>query len=361
MTEQLTFAPILKIEQSLKIPVIAFTASVDEIDRIARIERAGRREDGSLTGFQRQPILDHIAGISEYLQNEQAILPNSVVIGFLDHATIEDGRLLVDVSQGVPGWLVDAQQRLAAVRTLDRPFDLLVTAFIAPSYAELRRNFIRINTVRPLPKQLIYEILPSISGMSPRYSLATNAAMVTDTLNQRDGSSLRGLIRQETTKRGILSDTVLHNVVARSLTTGALQPMREDTGRLMNEGAELISEFFWAVSSLWADDWHGHTPETSRLVHGAGVRAMAALFDTIHIATDSADRQAFREQLLPLVPQTNWTAGSWDFGETAAERPGHIRSRADDQIRSWHSLQNVGKDIRLLTEHLIALWKRSQP
>ena len=65
------------------------------------------------------------------------------------------------ISGTKPGWIVDGQQRSAALRDarLD-VFPVFVTGFVTDNVAEQREQFILVNSTKPLPKGLIYELLP---------------------------------------------------------------------------------------------------------------------------------------------------------------------------------------------------------
>jgi DGQHR domain-containing protein len=75
--------------QSPKLTVFTFVAKATEIARIARIERAGRSEDGALQGFQRPQIANHIREIRDYLEKPNSILPNAIVVAFTGHARLD--------------------------------------------------------------------------------------------------------------------------------------------------------------------------------------------------------------------------------------------------------------------------------
>jgi DGQHR domain-containing protein len=63
-----------------------------------------------------------------------------------------------------PGFIVDGQQRSAAVRDAEvESVPLCVVAFVAASEEEQREQFVLVNSAKPLPKALIYELLPSMS------------------------------------------------------------------------------------------------------------------------------------------------------------------------------------------------------
>ena len=75
--------------QSPKLTVFTFVAKAADIARIARIERAGRDDDGTLQGFQRPQIANHIREIRDYLEKPNSILPNAIVVAFMGQARLE--------------------------------------------------------------------------------------------------------------------------------------------------------------------------------------------------------------------------------------------------------------------------------
>src|SRR3546814_18821783 len=91
---------------------------------------------------------------------------------------------------------------------------------------------------------------------------------------------------------------------------------------------DLISEYFHAVRHVFHDAWDGHTPKTSRLVHGVGITAMGFVMEYLHSATGATKREQFIEPLTALRPATSWTEGEWELG---TER------------RRWTSLQHLDR------------------
>jgi len=345
--------------QSEKLPVFTFAARAPDIARFARIERAGRDEDGALRGFQRPQIAGHIREIRDYLEKPNAILPNPIVVAFTSAVVLEPmlplagdkgsqfSRLTIDISEGPPGWIVDGQQRFTALSDLrGRDFEILVSGFICDSVEELQKQFILINNTRPLPKALVYELLPQVSDLPPRMSNRSQAALMTEALNYRPDSSLRGLIRQQTNPTGIIRDTVLQRVIMNSLSDGTLRLYGDDNGLLLAQGVKVISEFFHAVKHEFREDWEGQTPKTSRLIHGAGIVAMGYVMEALHVMTGAEDREAFARGLRLLKGRTAWTSGEWAFG---------------DERRRWNGLQNVPSDIRHLSLYLVQELKRALP
>ena len=341
------FAPT----QNPKLPVFTFVAKASEIARIARIERAGRDEAGTLQGFQRPQIANHIREIRDYLEKPSAILPNAIVVAFMGHARLEPSRnsaararqLVVDTSKGPPGWIVDGQQRFTALLELGRMFEVLVSGFLCKTEEELQKQFILVNNTRPLPKALVYELLPTVSDLPARMSSRSQAALVTEALNYQTGSSLRGLIKQQTNPKGIIRDTVLQRVVMNSLSDGALRLYASEDRLLIRQGAKLMSEFYHAVQHVFAKDWVGKTPKTSRLVHGCGIVALGYVMDYLNGITGAANREEFASGLRLLKGRTAWCEGEWEFA---------------DERRRWNGLQNVPADIRQLSMYLVQVLKR---
>jgi DGQHR domain-containing protein len=338
--------------QSPKLTVFTFLAKAEEIARIARIERAGRDDVGTLQGFQRPQIANHIREIRDYLEKPNSILPNAIVVAFVGHARLEPAgsaksrirQLIIDTENGPPGWIVDGQQRFTALCELrGREFEVLVSGFLCETEEELQKQFILVNNTRPLPKALVYELLPKIGDLPHRMSSRSQAALVTEALNFRKGSSLKGLIKQQTNPKGVIRDTVLQRVVMNSLSDGALRLYAGEDQLLLEQGVSMMSEFHHAVQHIFAEDWVGKTPKTSRLVHGAGIIALGYVMDFLNSVTGAAARDEFANGLRLLKGRTAWSEGEWEFGE---------------ERRRWNGLQNVPADIRQLSLHLVQVLKR---
>jgi DGQHR domain-containing protein len=337
--------------QSPNLTVFTFVAKAADISKIARIERAGRDGAGTLQGFQRPQIAAHIREIRDYLEKPNAILPNPIVVAFLGKAHLEpparasagSRRLVIDVTDGPPGWIVDGQQRFTALSELHgRDFEVLVSGFLCETEEELQRQFILINNTRPLPKALVYELLPQVAGLPLRMSSRSQAALLTEALNYRAGSALKGLIKQQTNPKGVIRDTVLQRVIMNSLSDGALRLYAGDDAMLLDKGVGLISEYWHAVKAVFAADWDGKTPKDSRLIHGTGIVALGYVMDYLNSVTGAETRDEFARGLRLLKGKTAWSAGEWDFGA---------------EVRRWNGLQNVPADVRQLSFYLLQVIK----
>lgn len=336
----------LLAEQGTNRSVVMVRATASEIARIASIERLGRDAEGRAVGFQRPQVTGHITEIRDYLEDPDAVMPNSVVVAFVGDARIVSKRgggtvLEVDVGDHPPGFVVDGQQRLTALGQTGREdFQVFVSCLICRDMKELQRQFILINNTRPLSKSLIYELLPGIDHLPERLTPRQLAAELTERLNFDPASSLRKAVKMQTNPTGVIKDTALQKAIMNSESAGAVQILMSGK-RDVTPAFELMNNFFAAVQEVFPSEWHGHKPATSRLVHGAGITALGYVMDEIYARHHATSQAAFADGLAPLVGKTAWTEGQWTF--------------ADGEVVRWNRIENVPRQIQQLAEYLVGL------
>lgn len=331
--------------------VFCFAAHPHDVLKFSEIERVGRDESGHLKGFQRHQVASHIKEIRDYLGREDALLPNAVIVAFIDGVKVRelaDGvvEVTVDAEAEKPGFVVDGQQRLSALAGLDKPnFQVFVSALVCKDYNELRQQFILINNTRPLPKTLIYELLPEVEGLPERFTNRKFSARVVDRLNYSRGGVFFGEIRQHTNPAGVLSDAAMQRLVMNSAAQGAIREfIRFDDYE--ERSVQLLNEFFEAVRTVFGTEWVGMTPRTSRIRHGAGLVALGFVMEHLYTTFGATTRREFQPglELLRDNGHTAWTSGQWRL--------------AEDDVRSWNGIQNTPYDIDLLANHLVRCLKR---
>ena len=332
-------------KQSGQLTVFSFCARASDILKFAQIDRIGRQQDGALTGFQRPQVANHIDEIRSYLAKDEAVLPNSVVVAFTTGVEIISSDLggiatvTIDVEADTKGFIVDGQQRLTALEGLpDKDFEVFVSGILCSSEEELRKQFILINNTRPLPKTLIYELLPSVSGLPHRLSSRSKAAALVERLNYDKDSSLLGQINQHTNPSGVIKDTVMQRLIMNSLNAGALRELSRSDNHEARQ-FDLLSTFFSAVQTVFNNEWENMTPRTSRLVHGVGIMGMGFVLEYIYSLDNSYSEKCFAQHLLILKDYCAWTEGYWDFGQ--------------DNRRPWNGLQFIPRDYLELSQYLI--------
>jgi hypothetical protein len=185
-------------------------------------------------------------------------------------------------------------------------------------------------------------LLPQVADLPLRMSSRSQAALLTEALNYRAGSALKGLIKQQTNPKGVIRDTVLQRVIMNSLSDGALRLYAGDDALLLSKGVELISEYWHAVQAVFAADWDAKTPKDSRLIHGTGIIALGYVMDYLNAVTGAETRDEFARGLRLLKGKTAWSSGEWHFR---------------DERRRWNGLQNVPADVRQLSFYLLEVIK----
>ncbi|MGK5729984.1 DGQHR domain-containing protein DpdB [Streptomyces sp. URMC 124] len=352
--------PALKILQGAK-EIYCFAVDGKKLHDFAAVSRIRRDDQKRLQGYQRPEVLSHIRSIRRYLESEGAMLPNAVVLAFDERVRFEPtvrggdvkysipGELIIPVDESLaddekPAWLVDGQQRSAAIRDADlAEFPVAAVGFIASGQEEQRSQFILVNSTKPLPKGLVYELLPETTGQLPR-SLARRAlaARLMVHLNMGDGP-FSGRISSPTSPTGDIKDNSVLKMLEHSIYEGALYQYRNATDGTGDEERMLahLLAFWTPVASIFREAW-GKPPKESRLTHGVGIQAMGFVMDrlTADVPVDKVDWDDVRAILRGLEEHVAWTSGKWNFG--------------DDHQPNWNSLQNTSKDVRLLSSYLQA-------
>lgn len=349
--------PALEVRQGKDRRLYTFAVDGKQLHSFSTIRRISR-PDEEIEGYQRPEVVSHISEIRRYLESENPMLPNAIVIAFDDRVKFRPNRstkgphfsrsgiLEIPVDPGLDeteksGWIVDGQQRAAAIRDarIDS-FPVCVVGFLTNSTAEQREQFILVNATKPLPKGLIYELLPSTEGRLPSALQQKRfPARLLERLNHDTDSPLMGCIKTPTNGDGIIADNSILNMLENSLSDGVLYRLGDE-----DEMLTIVKRFWEAVSIVFPDAWD-KPPRRSRLTHGAGIKSMGFLMDTIADRHRDVEltKQVFVDDLLPLVDECRWTEGYWDFG------PG-------EQFK-WNEVQNIPKHIQRLSNYLLVKYK----
>jgi DGQHR domain-containing protein len=367
--------PALEVRQGPGRVLYSFAIDGKELASFATVSRIRRQSSEELTGYQRPEVLSHIAEIRRYLESQHPMIPNAIVVAFDERVCFEPteevhlaqstysrpGTISIPVATGLadyekPGWIVDGQQRMAAIRDAAiEHFPICVTAFIAKDDQEQKEQFILVNSTKPLPKGLIYELLPTTQMTLPSLLQRRRfPAHLSNRLNYDPDSPFKGKIRTATNNDGVVQDNSVLKMLENSLSDGALYRYRDpDTGLGDIEAMLHIVKNFWtATAQTFKEAWE-LPPARSRLVHGAGIVSMGFVMDAIadrYHQQLEISRESFLNDLEPLRKACRWTTGYWDFG------PG--------VQRKWNEIQNTSRDIKMLANFLLlqyraSVWTRS--
>lgn len=352
--------PALQVRQGPTRTLYSFAVDGKQLPRFATVSRIHRDANTGVQGYQRPEVLSHIAAIRKYLESDEPMIPNAIVIAFDKRVIFEPagpsdgytqaGTLVISLDpdapdEDKPGWVVDGQQRCAAIREARvDAFPICVTAFITDSDAEQRSQFILVNSTKPLPKGLIHELLPSTVGALPTaLQLRRFPATLLERLNYDDDSPLEQLIQTPTTPQGVIKDNSVLRMLENSLSDGALYQYRQAGHERGDAEAmlALLKDFWVAVRNTFPSAW-GQPPRRSRLMHGVGIISMGFLMDAIsdryaHLRTPAIEDYEY--DLAEIADLCYWTEGTWRFDP--------------DHHRKWNDLQNTPRDIQLLTNYLL--------
>ena len=358
--------PALEVRQGGNRTLYSFAVDGKRLTEFATVSRVHRDDHAQIQGYQRPEVLSHISSIRRYIESDDPMIPNALVIAFDKRVTFEpDGRLARGAyartgtiviplngelsDEDKPGWVVDGQQRCAAIRDARvELFPVCVTAFITDSDAEQRSQFILVNSTKPLPKGLIHELLPTTRGELPRVlQLRRFPAYLLERLNYEDESPLQHMIHTPTTPDGVIKDNSIFRMLENSLSDGSLYRFRNpetgegDTGQML----ALLMDYWAAVRDVFPDAWK-LPPRRSRLMHGVGIVSMGFVMDAIvdhHWRSGIPSYREFLRDLERMKDSCHWTSGFWELG------PHHTRK--------WNDLQNTPRDIQLLTNFLLFEYK----
>jgi len=345
--KRLLQVPALAVRQS-KHSLFLFAVDGKDLESFTTVNRAKRGDDWLVQGYQRPEIYQHVREIADYLLTDNPMLPNSLVVGFdRNSVTFKPvqkfgiatfGMLTIPTAedhQARCGFVVDGQQRRAAIRESGvTGFPVLVSGFLANTEEERREQFILVNSTKPLPRALIFELLPGTEAKLPRrFSKHKLAVVLLERMNLDADSPLRMLVRTPTQPLGVIKDNSLLKGIANSLTDGVLFGYVHSQEQPDLDGAAAVLKDFWrAVSQVFPKDW-GRPASQSRLLHGAGVVALSFIMDAIS-DLKGANYDNFLDGLRLIQPHCHWSSGTWEFG------------------RKYNDIQNTPKDVSMFCNWL---------
>ncbi len=344
--------------------IYAFFVAGADLLKIAEISRVHRDAEGSLQGFQRKGIRSHVQSITDFLDQGPVLFPNSIILAISPRARFTaargerpDGDLRVSEAGTLriplpldgsrAAWIVDGQQRsIALSQAKDKTFPVPVVAFVSEELAVHREQFILVNKAKPLDPRLINELLPEVDALFPRDLAARKIpSLLVHRLQTSPDSPFRGLIRRlsEDEASAVVIDSALIKSIRQSIgsTLGALAPLKAHGDAPTDvDGMYRILVAYWnAARAAFPEAW-GLPATQSRLMHSAGIEAMGLLLDRIMSrAAPGTDLNAHAyDALSRIAPHCRWTSGRWT-----------------ELQRDWNEIQNLPRDIKLLSGHLARL------
>ncbi|WP_180685879.1 DGQHR domain-containing protein DpdB [Streptomyces gossypiisoli] len=376
MTENLITRRALRINQHPDIPLYLFALEAGEVDLVADVARISRDEAGKLLGYQRPEKKQHVKQILEYLDGDEVLFPNGLILALPSSVRFRGSRgpnpsdglatigmLEIPLPESPeaprPALIVDGQQRsLALARTRNTKLPITIAGFVSEDLHVQREQFLRVNTVSPLPSDLVSELLPEVNTQLPtKLSSRKLPAILVNALSQDGDSPFKGLIKQASTTASKKSETVvkdnslLQAITASLSPSGVLFPYKDlSSGTIDTSTIRKILVVYWtAVRDTFPDAW-GISPNKSRLMHGVGIRSMGQLMDRVmervmfevDINSDEAYSKVMAELAL-VEPYCRWTKGRWP-----------------EINYNWNELENITKHINILSNYLIRVYQKAR-
>jgi len=342
----------------------SFFIPAKEILEFADISRIHRDDEGNLHGLQRKEVKKHVNDILEYLNTDDVLFPNSILLAINGDVKFTKtrgtklssdkysmaGTLTIPIEEEGfrPAWIVDGQQRVLALSKCNKPeLPIPIIAFVADDLEMQREQFIRVNKTKPLPKGLIDELLPTVHSILPSdLDSRRIPSRITEYLNFDPKSPFYGLIQKVSTDDKKHIPIIAHNSIITILknsinnTSGCLFPYVGINGSETDYKSilKIIYTYWNGVKKVFHEDW-GKPTNQSRLMHGTGIFAIGALMDTIMSNVNPNDRKIesrVNKELSKLKPYCRWSSGEWE--EIGLE---------------WKEIQNISTHKKMLTAYLI--------
>jgi DGQHR domain-containing protein len=343
----------------------SFVINGKKIPLFASIARIKRGEKHLLAGYQRPQVISHITEIRQYLESAGSMIPNAIVIAFDNRVKFKGaapangsesrlGYLRIPVDAGVrdapkSGWIVDGQQRMTAIQEADiRSFPMCIVAFVAPDERSQREHFIRVNSAKPLPRDLIDELIPETDTLLDSTKQKRKFPLkLRNQLNQHDESPFQGRIKTPTTPSGYIASSSVLRMLDNSLSNGVLFRHRRIASDDEQAMVSILFNYWTAVQKTFPVEWN-LPPSKSRLTHGAGIISLGLIMDAI--CDRLADKRIpskhhFCVELEKIRPHCHWVEGEWDLGRGIKRR--------------WNDLQNIPRDIEALANHLVNCYREA--
>ena len=354
----------IRVEQSGSEPVFLFVLRMEELLAIADVSRVVDAPLEELLRYKRADVRRAVDELAESLNAERLPFPLPITVALSSDVRFRQSRGPgVDDGSGVAGtldiplddeptkkavWIVDGQLAVLALSHAKRSkLPLAISGFVCDDVAKLRKQFERINSVPRLPPTMADELLATVLGSFPPRLPAKEAPVaLCDWLNESTKSPFRCLIKGASStqpkQKAVVPVMAVTKMIGESLSTpsGCLFPYRNlATGETDFEGICRVLLCFWsAVQNIFPDAW-GKPPSKSRLMHGAGIRAMGRLMDRVmpSVRLEHPNvQQEVTTEIEKVAPVCRWTSGTWD-----------------ELGLRWNEIQNVPRHIHMLSNLLI--------
>ncbi|TVP59521.1 MAG: DGQHR domain-containing protein [Nodularia sp. (in: Bacteria)] len=218
-----------------------------------------RRISDKKLGYQRSFSKSRIKEIKNYINQEDGIIPNSILVNIDEGKfsyTENDNLLTLEDTESL-GLIIDGQHRVKGCYEADPDFPLMVVATLGLSVKDQARLFIKINkTQKGVPASLYLDLLNLLEGDIENFdeegvTAERRATEIATRLNEADESPLYELIRR-TGDSGI-------GISLSEFVNQAKDYVEPRTGKLANYGFEqqykVFEIYFRSVKAVFLEQW----------------------------------------------------------------------------------------------------------
>ncbi|MFN9558227.1 MAG: DGQHR domain-containing protein, partial [Dolichospermum sp.] len=244
-----------------------------------------RRIDDKKLGYQRSFSKKRIKEIKNYINQEQGIIPNSILVnideGKFDYQ--ENNNLLILHETESLGLIIDGQHRVNGCYDANPDFKLMVIATLGLSVKDQARLFVTINkTQKGVPASLYLDLMDLLDGDIEDFdgegvTAERRAREIAIRLNETDESPLHELIRT-TGEAGF-------GISLNEFVTQIRDYVEPKTGKLANLGFEqqykVFEIYFRSVKAVFLEEWNDPKSYILKTVGFGGL--MAAFYEVFNL------------------------------------------------------------------------------
>lgn len=189
--------------------------------------------------------------IAEYIDSEDSVLPNNIIVSLKsEFVNFNNGFLEIEQKKDI-AFVIDGQHRLRAFKyTSKGDFELPVSGFFDLSLSEIAEIFVKINyNQKPVSKSLVYDLLGISPEIFPQYY---EAHEITKVLNETVSSPWFGLIKMLGIGKGIITQATFITALESNKVLDQVLKEFSKEGKII-----ILSNYFQAIKELFPDQW-GH-------------------------------------------------------------------------------------------------------
>ncbi len=244
-----------------------------------------RRITDKVLGYQRSFSKSRIKEIKTYINQEQGIIPNSILVNFDDgkFSYSEENKILTLDDTESLGIIIDGQYLVNGSYEANPDFSLIVVATLGLSVREQAKLFMTINkTQRGVPTSLYLDLLDLIEGDIENFddegiTAERRAREIAIRLNETDESPLCELIRR--------TGDAGHGISLTEFVNQIKNYVDPKTGSLANFGFEqqykIFEIYFRSIKAVFLEQWQDPTSYILKTVGFAGI--MQAFYEIFNL------------------------------------------------------------------------------